>query len=133
MALLVIGAPQGISQPHSTAINVSGTWSGDWRNSKQESGKSTLVIIEEANGLIKGEERDETTSYSIVNGQRTGNVLTWEYRNVAGACRNYKVRIEVASDVRTGELTVSGSYAVEDRCQENYAGEYLNYKKVQAP
>lgn len=133
MALLVCGTPPVTPQPASTAISVSGTWSGDWRNSRQESGKSTLVILEEVDGVITGEERDANTSYSIANGHRAGNILTWEYRHVAEGCRDYKVRIEVASDVRTGDLTMSGSYSVDDRCRENYTGEYFNYKKVQAP
>lgn len=132
LALLVFSTPPVTSQSASPALNVSGTWSGDWNNSKKESGQSTLVIIEEADGLIKGEERDKDTTYTIANGHRTGNVLTWEYRNVATGCRDYKVRLEVASDARTGELTATGTYSVDDRCRENYTGEYLNYKKAPA-
>lgn len=102
--------------------SVSGWWSGSWSNSKGEKGETTINIIEGANGVITGDE----DGWTIENGRRAENVLTWEYRNQNGGCRDYKVRIEISID----GIAANGEFEVSDRCENLiYKGKYINYRK----
>ena len=104
------------------AASIAGKWSGSWQNSKGEKGTSTIHITDEANGVIKGDEG----GWTIMNGQRIGNVLTWEYRDIEN-CRNYRVRFLISE---TGNLA-NGTYEAQDNCKkESYRGSYINYKKA---
>jgi Caspase domain len=104
------------------APSVDGKWSGQWQNTKGEKGRSTVRIIEESNGVIKGEE----DGWAIVNGARAGNVLTWEYRAI-DKCRDYRIRFQISD---SGDLA-NGTYEARDNCkQESYQGSYHDYKKA---
>jgi uncharacterized caspase-like protein len=99
-----------------------GLWSGSWVNTRGLSGDSTIRIVEEAGGVIKGDEN----GWIIENGRRSGNVLSWEYRNQENGCRDYKVRLEISANGQTA----NGSYQVTDRCEKQiYAGTYKSYVK----
>jgi len=107
--------------PTPAAGSVTGRWSGYWTNSKGGSGQNSLVLKED-NGVITGAEDDGT---NIMNGRRSGNSMSWEYRNVAN-CRDYQVRAELSAD---GKF-LNGTYQVNDRCAKNtYSGNYLNYHR----
>lgn len=102
--------------------SASGRWSGSWDNSRGGEGSSTINIIEDTNGVITGDEE----GWTIENGRRSGNILTWEYRNQNNGCRDYTVRLELSAD---GSL-INGSYRVTDRCENLvYTGNYFNYRK----
>jgi uncharacterized caspase-like protein len=104
-------------------VSISGKWSGAWQNSKGEKGRSTIRLMEEPNGIVKGEE----DGWQIVNGIRRGNVLTWEYQQIEKGCRDYRVRFELTE---AGDLA-NGTYQVVDKCKnENYLGSYDNYRRV---
>jgi hypothetical protein len=103
-------------------VSVTGRWSGSWENTKGEKGTSTIRIVEEANGLIKGDE----DGWVIENGSRKGNVLTWEYHNMNNGCRDYQVRMEISDD----REVANGTYEVRDRCEkQSYRGSYIGFKK----
>lgn len=105
--------------------NISGRWSGSWTNSLGEKGQTTVNINEGSGGTITGDE----DGWVIENGRRSGNVLTWEYRNRNDGCRDYVVRWEIAADGRTA----NGTYDVTDRCGgQTYSGKYLNYANSRA-
>ena len=105
-------------------ISVAGTWKGTWINSKGETGTSTLRLVEGANGTITGDE--DNYLFTIENGHRTGNVLTWQYLNQVHGCRDYDVRFEISPDGTSG----NGSYVVTDRCEKKiYKGTYKNYRR----
>ena len=100
----------------------SGRWTGDWDNSRGGTGTSTINIVEDTNGIITGDE----DGWTIENGRRSGNILTWEYRNQNTGCRDYTVRLELSAD---GSL-INGTYRVADRCENLvYTGNYINYRK----
>ena len=102
--------------------SVAGRWSGSWTNSKGEAGESTININEQT-GRITGDE----DGWVIENARRSGNVLTWEYRNQNNGCRNYAVRWEISPDGRSA----TGSYTVKDRCEgQTYTGTYSNYRRL---
>ena len=105
-----------------SAPSVTGRWSGSWENTKGEKGTSTINIVEETSGLIKGDE----DGWAIVNGRRSGNTLSWEYRGQNSGCRDYQVRLEIDADGRRAD----GTYEVSDRCKNaTYRGRYNSYKK----
>ena len=102
--------------------SLSGRWSGSWSNSRGESGDTSVNINEQDTGTITGDE----DGWVIENGQRSRNVLTWEYRNQNNGCRDYSVRWQVSSDGQTA----NGTYKVTDRCEkQTYTGTYLNYRR----
>jgi len=102
--------------------SLSGRWSGSWKNSRGESGDTSVNINEQDTGTITGDEN----GWVIENGRRSRNVLTWEYRNQNNGCRDYSVRWEVSSDGKTA----NGTYKVTDRCEKlTYTGTYLNYRR----
>ncbi len=104
------------------APSATGSWSGSWVNTRGATGNSTIRIIEEAGGVIKGDEN----GWIIQNGRRFGNVLSWEYRNQENGCRDYKVRLEISLDGQSA----SGDYQVTDRCEkQTYGGTYSNYTR----
>ncbi len=104
------------------APSATGRWSGSWVNTRGATGDSTIRIVEEAGGVIKGDEN----GWILQNGRRVGNVLSWEYRNQENGCRDYKVRLEISPDGQTA----SGDYQVTDRCEkQTYAGTYSNYTR----
>ena len=104
-----------------TANSLSGRWFGSWTNSKDESGTSTINISEEA-GTITGDE----DGWVIENGRRSGDIVTWIYRNQSNGCRDYNVRWEISADGRTA----NGTYTVTDRCDgKTYTGKYINYHR----
>ena len=101
--------------------SLSGRWSGSWKNSRGGSGETSVNINEQDTGTITGEN-----GWVIENGQRSRNVLTWEYRNQDNGCRDYSVRWEVSPDGQTA----NGTYKVTDRCEkQTYTGTYLNYRR----
>ncbi len=102
--------------------SLSGRWSGSWKNTRGGSGDTSVNIHEQDTGTITGDEN----GWVIENGQRSGNVLTWHYRNQNNGCRDYRVRWEVSSDGKTA----NGTYKVTDRCEmQTYTGTYLNYRR----
>ncbi|MGI9068546.1 MAG: caspase family protein [Pyrinomonadaceae bacterium] len=104
------------------APSATGRWSGSWVNTRGGTGNSTIRIVEEAGGVIKGDEN----GWIFQNGRRFGNVLSWEYRNQENGCRDYKVRLEISPDGQTA----SGDYQVTDRCEkQTYGGTYSNYTR----
>lgn len=102
--------------------SVVGRWSGSWENTQGGKDTSTIRIVEETNGLIKGDE----DGWVIENGSRKGNVLTWEYNRINNGCRDYQVRLKISEDGKVA----NGTYEVTDRCEnKNYSGSYIDYKK----
>jgi hypothetical protein len=100
--------------------SVTGRWSGPWTNSHGASGQSSMNLNEQS-GTITG----DVGGSPIVNGRRTGNVLTWENLNIAN-CRDYTVRMEISAD---GNL-LNGTYQVNNRCaHQTYSGNYLNFHR----
>ncbi|SPE31655.1 exported hypothetical protein [Candidatus Sulfotelmatomonas gaucii] len=117
--------PTSPAAPASSAAATNGTvtgrWSGNWTNSHGASGQNLIMNLNEQNGTITGDDNGTP----IVNGRRTGNVLTWENLNVAN-CRDYTVRAEISAD---GNL-LNGTYQVNDRCgHQTYNGKYLNFHR----
>ena len=119
------GAPNG---------SVVGTWTGLWSNSDGATGKSTLILKEE-NGTIRGAEEDIVLSggsvpvrvqYGIVNGRRTGNVLTWEYWNRIYRCRSDTVHLEISAD---GKLLNGTRNATAGCGNQVLTDNYLNYHR----
>lgn len=103
-------------------MSVGGRWSGSWENTQGGKATSTIRIVEETNGLIKGDE----DGWVIENGSRKGNVLTWEYHRINNGCRDYQVRMKISDDGKVA----NGTYEVIDRCEnKNYSGSYIDYKK----
>lgn len=102
----------------SSAMNVSGHWTGPWTNTRGERGTSYLDIAIDADGAAKGMWDGDDFS----GGRRIGNVATWSRTGVAGGCRDYQVRVEFAQDGRSATLT----YNVRDKCREpqSYSGEH---------
>ena len=125
-----ISEPQNMASPKALATpgpprGVTGTWSGLWHNAKGDSGTTTMDLTEEGGGLITGYEPFEEQTKKIENGHRTGDLLTWEYRNVGG-CRDYQVELKISADGNT----MNGTYVVTDRCTNTtYRGWYENYKR----
>ena len=117
------GATSGtVSRSTEPVVSVSGRWSGPWTNDKGESGNSTVNITELAHGEIIGDEN----GWLIEDGYRSGNELTWVYRNKNNGCRGYTVKWEISPDGRTA----SGTYRVVDGCEKTvYTGKYLNYRR----
>jgi hypothetical protein len=110
-----------VSTPTPT-ISVAGRWSGSWENTQGVKATSTIRIVEETNGLIKGDE----DGWVIENGSRKGNVLTWEYHRINNGCRDYQVQMKISDDGKVA----NGTYEVIDRCEnKNYSGSYIDYKK----
>lgn len=119
--LLVCGQATSARPNITTNNNISGRWTGSWNNSRGESGESTININEGRNAAITGQE----AGVNIENGRRSGNVLTWEYRNLNNGCDDYKVRLEISADGRTA----NGTFNVTDRCGgRNFNGRYVNYQ-----
>lgn len=117
----VIKKPTDIA-PAASNSSLSGRWSGSWKNSRGGSGDTSVNINEQDTGTITGDEN----GWVIENGQRSRNVLTWEYRNQDNGCRDYSVRWEVSADGQTA----NGTYKVTDRCEkQTYTGTYLNYRR----
>src|SRR5262249_6224696 len=105
-----------------SAISIAGRWSGSWKNAKAEAGESTINLVEEPDGKIRGDE----DGWTIENGRRAGNILTWEYRNQDGGCCNYKVSMRLSGDGRL----LTGTYEVTDRCKRQvYSGNYAGYTR----
>ena len=117
------GATSGtVSRSTEPGVSVSGRWSGPWTNDKGESGNSTVNITELAHGEIIGDE----DGWAIEDGYRSGNVLTWVYRNKRNGCRGYAVRWEISPDGREA----NGTYRVIDGCEKkDYNGKYLHYHR----
>jgi hypothetical protein len=115
--------------------SVTGVWSGTWTNSNGDSGKSTINLVEESGGMIAGEEETfsmgaasaaHRAGWTILNGHRAGNLLTWEYHNQTNGCRDYTVRWELSPDGKSA----NGTYKVTDHCtKQTYTGSYLNYHR----
>jgi hypothetical protein len=111
-----------VSRSTEPVVSISGRWSGSWTNDKGESGNSIVNITELAHGEISGDE----DGWVIEDGNRSGNVLTWAYRNKNNGCRKYSVRWEISPDGREA----NGTYRVMDGCEKkDYNGKYLNYRR----
>jgi Caspase domain len=108
-----------------SSFPVFGRWVGQWSSTRGQSGTSTLNIVEERGGVIKGDE----DGWKMVNGHRAANVLSWEYQNI-DQCRDYQVTLTIHDD----QTTATYRYAVTDHCQAppSYNGSGV-YKKQSAP
>ena len=84
------------------------TYRGTFRNSRGEQGP-TSIVIEEQNGKIVGDVDGDKFS-----GSRSGNVITFEYRNLGNGCRDYQYRMELESAGETAKMT----YTAQDRCRQ---------------
>ena len=99
----------------------SGTWSGNWTNSRGESGRSTITINDNGDGTISGGEGGD---FVMANGRRTGNVLNWDYVGVGDACIDYKCVFIIDPSTMTGR----GTFTVTDSCQDTtITGTYVEY------
>lgn len=116
-------ATSAVKIQSSTDSNVTGKWMGSWRNTKSETGTSTINITEGPGGVIRGDE----DGWQIENGKRAGDTLTWEYKNQNNGCRNYKIEMKISADGKT----MNGTYYVVDSCTKlTYTGTYENFRKL---
>ena len=95
----------------SASLNVSGSWSGPYRNTRGESGTESLIVKEEQLGVLKG----QWGGIEIVNGRRNGNIVTWEARS---AGRDYRASGTISTDGKKMTL----QYSVIDPARGNYTG-----------
>jgi hypothetical protein len=103
-------------------VSVNGRWQGDWTNSKGESGRSTVTLVERPLGTITGFEN----GLPIEAGRRSGNILSWQSHNQAKGCADYVVQWQVSADGKTA----NGTYRVDDHCaNKTYTGKYINYHR----
>jgi hypothetical protein len=114
----------GATPTAASAFPVSGRWVGQWTSTRNQQGTSTLNIVEEKGGVIKGDE----DGVQIVNGHRSGNVLSWDYANV-DQCRDYHVTLTILAD----KATANYQYAAKDRCQEPHSYSGGGKYKIQPP
>ena len=84
------------------------TYTGTFRNSRGEQGPTSMVI-EEQNGKVVGDVDGDKFS-----GSRSGNVITFEYRNLGNGCRDYQYRVELGDNGKTANMT----YTAQDRCRQ---------------
>ena len=113
--------PTNTPTPTPTPLaSITGKWKGKFTNSKGGGGETTITINENSDGTFTG---DEGSSFPILNGRRTGNTLTWEYKYNT---LEYKNRMEINDAGTVGH----GSYSAHDTADgENFTGTYVEYRK----
>ena len=105
------------SSPEATAL---GTWKGTYRNSKSQSGTSSMSFSKSANGKITGTE----DGVPIEDVTIAGNVVSFKYK--LSGCRTVEGRLAINADGKTA----SGSYTVtECNGTDKYTGNYIDYEK----
>lgn len=120
--------PTPTATPEATAtptppvdVSFSGTWSGNWIDSRGQSGRSTITINDNGDGTISGGEGND---FVMANGRRNGNVLNWDYVGAGDTCLDYKCVFIVDPASMTGR----GTFTVTDSCQDTtFSGTYVSY------
>ena len=97
---------------------VTGTWVGQWDNSRGENGGVKIKLSEAAGGIITG----DAGFANIANGHRIGNVVTYTFHRWG---RDYQVMLTLSPDGNT----MNGGYKVTQGQKLIYTGKYTGFKR----